>query len=139
MGKLKTLPRDIQLTSPLQYQLLQKTYVSLLTVPKYQYLWYGHSNTLKIIEENVLNEGIPWWVRTQHFNCSGLGSLPGREAKIPQSTWCGQKKKCIKWNCIMQFLPPILNETMGKPWEKTTIKSSPPSHIKKKSSRTKTK
>ena len=32
-------------------------------------------------------------VRTRCFHCRGPGSIPGRGIKIPQATWCGQKKK----------------------------------------------
>ena len=32
-------------------------------------------------------------VRTQHFHCQGLGSIPGQGTKIPQASQCGQKKK----------------------------------------------
>ena len=33
------------------------------------------------------------FVRTLHFHCWGLGSIPGWETKIPQATWCGQKRE----------------------------------------------
>ena len=32
-------------------------------------------------------------VRTQHFHCPGLGSIPGWGTKIPQAAWQSQKKK----------------------------------------------
>ena len=33
------------------------------------------------------------WVRTWHFDCSGLGSIACWGTKIPQATWHGWKKK----------------------------------------------
>ena len=33
------------------------------------------------------------WVRTWHFDCSGLGSISCWGTKIPQATWHGWKKK----------------------------------------------
>ena len=32
-------------------------------------------------------------VRTWYFHCCGLGSICGQGTKIPQVTWCNQKKK----------------------------------------------
>ena len=34
-------------------------------------------------------------VKTQHFHCHGLGSIPGRGTKILHASLCGQKKKKI--------------------------------------------
>ena len=31
-------------------------------------------------------------VKAQHFQCQGLGSIPGRGTKIPQATQCGQNQ-----------------------------------------------
>ena len=35
-------------------------------------------------------------VRTRHFHCQGLGSIPGQGTKIPQATQLSQKKLKIK-------------------------------------------
>lgn len=32
-------------------------------------------------------------VKTQRFHCCGPSSISGQENKIPQATWCGQKKR----------------------------------------------
>ena len=32
------------------------------------------------------------WLRLYTFTAKGQGSIPGQGTKIPQATWCGQKK-----------------------------------------------
>lgn len=32
-------------------------------------------------------------LRTQHFHCCGLGSVPGQGMNIPQAAWLNRKKK----------------------------------------------
>ena len=71
---------------------------------------------LKILQLGDLNEigldgefpGGPV-VRTQHFHCRGLGSIPGRGTNIPQAVQCNQKiiiinktffKKKEDWTCV---------------------------------------
>ena len=50
-------------------------------------------------------------VRTQHFHCGGLGSIPGQGTRIPQATQHGQKNiVAMMRSCI---------KMMG--WDKTTI------------------
>ena len=34
-------------------------------------------------------------VKNPPSNAGGMGSIPGRGAKIPHATWCSQKKKII--------------------------------------------
>ena len=49
--------------------------------------WYYHLY-VDDFKNNILREfpGGPV-VRTRHFHCSGPGSIPGGETKIPQATW----------------------------------------------------
>ena len=37
-------------------------------------------------------------VRTQHFHCQGLSSIPGQGTKIPQAEWCNQKEETKQRN-----------------------------------------
>ena len=40
------------------------------------------------------------WLGPGAFTAMALGSVPGQGTKIPQATWCRQKRKKVKTLCL---------------------------------------
>ena len=43
------------------------------------------------------------WLGLRALTAEGLGSIPGQGTKIPQVTWCGQKRKKKKFSWSWSF------------------------------------
>ena len=72
-------------------------YHTKLSKPKTNIIWYHFYVESEKKRYREFPGGL--MVRTQHFHCHGLGSIPGLGPEIFQALWHGEKKR-YKWSYL---------------------------------------